>query len=123
MRLPDGTPVAVTGSHDRTARVWNLTTGRTIHVLAGCHAPLMTTSIDGCGPVLTLSASHATLRVWFLDHAEFTDDPVTAALPEPAQALAVAADGTLVVGFGADVAAFALPPPSQRTPHSRISSH
>ena len=35
--LPDGRPIAVTGSHDNTARVWDLSTGTPIGAPLTCH--------------------------------------------------------------------------------------
>ena len=40
MVLPDGTPVAVTTSLDATARIWDLATGQTRHVLTGHGGPV-----------------------------------------------------------------------------------
>ncbi|MFI6014468.1 hypothetical protein ACIBAG_37710 [Streptomyces sp. NPDC051243] len=61
MGVVEGRPVAVTGDHDNTVRMWDLTTRRQI------------------GPRLVF--------------------------PEPVMALAMAAGGRLVVGFGEEVAA------------------
>jgi len=69
MRLPDGTPVAVTGSWDGTARVWDLATGQARHTLTGHTGPVVAVATmrlpDGT-PVAVTGSDDRTARVWDL---------------------------------------------------------
>jgi WD40 repeat protein len=67
--LLDGRPIAVTGSHDATVRVWDLTTGTPIGDPLTGHTDVVgavaTIVLDG--RPIALTASHdSTLRVWDL---------------------------------------------------------
>ncbi|KAI0336970.1 WD40 repeat-like protein [Trametopsis cervina] len=55
-------PILITGSYDRTARVWNLETGREIHCLTGHTRAVRALQFDAC-KLITGSMDH-TMRVW-----------------------------------------------------------
>jgi len=55
-------PVLITGSYDRTARVWNLETGRQILCLSGHTQPIRALQFDEA-KLITGSMDH-TMRVW-----------------------------------------------------------
>ncbi|MCW2623895.1 MAG: repeat protein [Mycobacterium sp.] len=104
----DGRPVAVTGSWDETARVWDLATGQRVgEPLTGHTGPVVAVAtgvVDGRSVAVT--GSHdATVRVWDLA----TGRPAGRQLvfPRPVRAVAVSPDGRLVVGFGWEVAVLA----------------
>jgi WD40 repeat protein len=119
-RLPDGTPVIVTGNDDGTVRVWRLAdsapigeplrghTGRVNAVAAG-ELP------DGT-PVIVTGGNDCTVRVW-----QSADKTPLAPLhlPEPVQAVAIR--GNVIVtatGVGIAVHQLALPSPHQQARQS-----
>ncbi|KAI0702323.1 hypothetical protein BC835DRAFT_1404390 [Cytidiella melzeri] len=55
-------PILITGSYDRTARVWNLDTGRQLHCLAGHTRAVRALQFDAA-KLITGSMDH-TMRVW-----------------------------------------------------------
>lgn len=55
-------PILITGSYDRTARVWNLETGREIHCLTGHTRAVRALQFDEA-KLITGSMDH-TMRVW-----------------------------------------------------------
>ncbi|KAH9857724.1 WD40 repeat-like protein [Lenzites betulinus] len=55
-------PVLITGSYDRTARVWNLETGAEVHTLAGHTRAIRALQFDAV-KLITGSMDH-TMRVW-----------------------------------------------------------
>lgn len=55
-------PILITGSYDRTARVWNLETGRQIHCLTGHTRAVRALQFDAV-KLITGSMDH-TMRVW-----------------------------------------------------------
>ncbi|MGX1886716.1 hypothetical protein [Streptomyces sp. NPDC055287] len=76
----DGLPVAVTGSADRTVRVWDLTTGRQIgHPLTG-HTDtvnaLACTELDG-RPIAVTGSDDRMVRVWDLTTRQPLGRPLT----------------------------------------------
>ncbi|MFJ9777734.1 AAA family ATPase [Kitasatospora sp. NPDC101157] len=98
----DGRPMAVTAGPDGTARVWDLGT-RTERALLVGHTGRVTavacTTVAG-RPVAVTGSSDRTVRVWDLTTCE-----TVAMLPQPAdvESVAVAPDGTVVVGSGWEV--------------------
>ena len=99
----DGRPVAVTGSYDSTARVWDLATGQPAATLAGHTSSVVAvacTTVDG-RPVAVTGSQDKTARVWDLATGEAA---AVLYFHDAVLALAVAADGPLVVGTGHEVA-------------------
>ncbi|HEX4816869.1 MAG TPA: WD40 repeat domain-containing protein [Nonomuraea sp.] len=103
----DGAPVVVSGSADRTVRVWDLDTGRLVRdPLTGHTAAVLAvvvTDLDG-RPVVVTGSADRTLRIWDLDSGRQLRQ---AGLPGAVSHIAVASDGRLVVAFGDDVAVLA----------------
>ncbi|MFF3959869.1 WD40 repeat domain-containing protein [Streptomyces sp. NPDC001890] len=106
--LVGGRPVAVTGSDDATVRMWDLTTGQQIgEPLTGHTGTVLTMAtgvVEGRSVAVTGGADRQ-VRVWDLA----TGRPIGRDLvfPAPVNAVAVAPDGRLVVGFGHEVAVLA----------------
>ena len=66
--LPDGTPILATGSHDRTVRLWNPTTGTPIGEALTDRTSIvesiaLSTLPDGT-PILATGSNDNTLRLW-----------------------------------------------------------
>ncbi|MFE7808208.1 AAA family ATPase [Streptomyces sp. NPDC057430] len=67
--LPDSTPLAVTTSNDRTAIVWNLTTGRQVHHLTGHKGwvnAVATVLLPDGTPLAVTTSNDRTAIVWNL---------------------------------------------------------
>ncbi|WIX91267.1 DUF1707 domain-containing protein [Amycolatopsis sp. DG1A-15b] len=97
--LPDGTPVAITGSRDNTARVWDLTDDSWRHTLSGhTHDVVGVAAMvlpDGVPVAVTVSTDR-TARVWDLrDGSPRGTLPGLAPEPEKVRCLSLA-DGTPV---------------------------
>ena len=60
---PDG-KVVVTGSDDKTVRVWNARTGEAIHALEGHTAAVTSVSISPEGRIIASGSSDKTIRLW-----------------------------------------------------------
>ncbi|MFE7713006.1 hypothetical protein ACFU6I_46470 [Streptomyces sp. NPDC057486] len=101
----DGIPVAVTGSYDRTVRVWDLATGTPLGAPMTGHTGTVSavacTALDGV-PVAVTTGDDETVRVWNLRTCELLG--LIAATG--ARAVAITAQGYLVVGMSRDVAVF-----------------
>ncbi|MFG2548459.1 caspase family protein [Streptomyces sp. NPDC048581] len=86
----DGRPVAVSGSWDRTVRIWDLTTGQPIGapLIGHTHAvsSVVCTELDG-RPVAITGSNDNTVRIWDLT----TSRPVGEPLTGPTKALRVLA--------------------------------
>jgi WD40 repeat protein len=54
----------VTGSIDRTARIWDTTTGESVAQLIGHKAPVQHTSFSANGLRVLTASSDCTLRIW-----------------------------------------------------------
>ncbi len=54
----------VTTSHDRTARIWNLSTGKVIRSLVGHERPVSDASFVGDGARVMTAALDGTVRIW-----------------------------------------------------------
>ncbi|WP_327065200.1 hypothetical protein [Kitasatospora sp. NBC_01302] len=109
----DGRPVAVTGTTDGLLQVWDLATaaplGEPVTVAEDWLTALTAGVLDG-RPVLVAGGEDGTVRSWDLaTRARLRPDLV---LPLGIEALAVAPDGRLAVGFGWEVAVFGPPPRS-----------
>ena len=60
---PDGRRV-VTGSSDRTARIWDSTTGETLVVLGGHDRPVLKVAFSPDGRLVVTTSSDRTARIW-----------------------------------------------------------
>ena len=103
--LPDGRPVAVTGSEDATARIWDLTTSRRIgDPLTGHTAPVVavaTTELPDGRPVAVTGSEDRTARIWDLSTGQPTGEPLTGHTgPVYAVATTVLPDGRPVAVTG-----------------------
>ena len=93
---PDGTMLA-SASWDRTIRVWPLAGGAP-RVLEGHQQNVNGVAFTPDSGAVVSASYDATLRIWPLGDSGF---PLTAALPTPLNAVAVASDGEIVTA-GAD---------------------
>ncbi|MEU0932948.1 hypothetical protein [Embleya sp. NPDC005971] len=98
--VPDGRPVAVTGSDDRTVRVWDPTAGRRLgEPLTGRVGPVNASTLHGRSVAVTGSD----------DGSVRGRDPTTGRcidrirLPAQCRALGMVGGGRLLVGFDPDV--------------------
>ncbi|WP_093863838.1 WD40 repeat domain-containing protein [Streptomyces sp. TLI_053] len=105
----NGRPHAITGSYDRSVRLWDLTTGTHIRELTGHTGQVRSVAvahINGHPHAITGSDDNS-VRLWDLT----TGTCLTSFhLPDVAWALAFSGDGTVVVGFGHEVAVLCLNP-------------
>ena len=60
---PDGTKV-VTGSHDRTVRIWDAVTGECEQTLEGHSSYVSSASFSPDGTKVVSSSNDATVRIW-----------------------------------------------------------
>ena len=79
--LPDGRPIAVTGSWDATVRVWDLTTGTPLGDPLTGHTDTVTAVAalvlpDG-RPIAVTGSDDDTVRVWDLTTGAPLGDPLT----------------------------------------------
>lgn len=106
--LPDGTPVAITGAEDNTARVWDLTDDSLRHVLSGHTHDVRGVAAmvlpDGVPVAVTVSPDRSA-RVW-----DLRDGSPRGTLPKAAKGLSGVrclplADGTPVAVAHGDISA------------------
>ncbi|MEU0477824.1 NB-ARC domain-containing protein [Streptosporangium sp. NPDC006013] len=90
---PDGALVA-TASHDRTARVWDTTTGRTVKILSGHAGAVSACAFSPDGTLLATAGHDLTARVW--DVATGKEREVLTGHSEPVTSCAFSPDGTLL---------------------------
>ena len=112
-RLPDGTPVMISGGNDATVRVWRLADGTPVGEPLTGHTRAAAVAVgalpDGT-PVIVSGGSDGTLRVWRL--ADGT--PLVPPLHLSESVLGVVIHGNVIVtAAGADIAVHqpALPQP------------
>jgi WD40 repeat protein len=100
----DGQPIAVTGGDDGTVRRWNLSTGQPIgQPFTGHDAAVNAvacTELDG-RPIAVTCGTDGTVRLWNLLNQKVAS---LLLLPTSCRAVAVSSTGTLVCGFGSDIA-------------------
>ncbi|WP_370740916.1 WD40 repeat domain-containing protein, partial [Streptomyces sp. Ncost-T10-10d] len=76
--MVEGRPVAVTGSADTTARVWDLATGRPLgEILTGHTGPVeaVATAVVEGRPVAVTGSADKSVRVWDLATGQPTSEP------------------------------------------------
>jgi WD40 repeat protein len=111
--LSDGTPVVVSGSDDRTIRLWHLHDGTPLGRPIAGHEDAVTAVAVGAlsdgTPVVVSGSDDRTMRLWHLD------DGRSLAPPLPAAITAVAiGEGTIVACHGAEIALHEIGPVSMR---------
>ncbi|MFC1436167.1 WD40 repeat domain-containing protein [Streptacidiphilus sp. N1-3] len=107
--------LAVTGNHDGTTHVWDLAAGVTTHRLTGHIGPVraVATSIVHGQALAVTGGRDRTVRVWDL----VSGTPLTTwILPDEPRSLALAPDGTLLLGMGHELIAATLDFTPARTP-------
>ena len=87
--------LAVTGSEDLDARVWDLASGRCVHVLAGHTGPVQAVAVSADGALAVTGSWDHDARVWNLASGRCVH--VLAGHTGRVQAVAVSADGALAV--------------------------
>jgi WD40 repeat protein len=98
-----GRPILVTAGDDRSVRAWELDTGRARGVEMTGHTDFIyavTCTLVGGRPAVLSGGEDGTVRQWDLETGA-----CVAILPMPAavRAIAVAEDGTVIVGVGSDL--------------------
>lgn len=68
LKVLHGRPIAVTGSRDRTVRIWDVQRGKMLRVLEGHDQSVR--CIDVCGNICVSGSYDATCRVWNVDTGE-----------------------------------------------------
>jgi WD40 repeat protein/tetratricopeptide (TPR) repeat protein len=91
---PDGKRL-ITGSHDKTARIWDLATGKQLAVLSGHTGPLQGMAVTADGTRLLTTSMDLTVRVW--DLANYRQLAVLNGHTDMVRGVAVTPDGTRAV--------------------------
>ncbi|WP_247197907.1 hypothetical protein [Streptomyces sp. GESEQ-35] len=120
--MVDGVPAAVTASRAGTVRVWDLATGTPLTPFLTGHTGEITSVacavVDGTPVAITSAPPDDTVRVWNLR----TGKPAGFLAAPGARAVALTAEGDLIVGMGKDIAAFrrrpAYPPLNSSQQHT-----
>ena len=116
----NGRTVAVTAGTDMTVRVWDLAESRAIgEPLIGHNATVTAVALTKLGGkcVAVTASNDATIRVWDLStHRAIAHHP----LPAPSSCISVAVDGSLLVGFGWDIALLTLKLPLSAEMTARV---
>ncbi|MEU8509261.1 hypothetical protein AB0C40_32105 [Streptomyces brevispora] len=99
-------PHAVTGSY-RSGRVWDLTTGTLVRELAGGGVTAVAVTLLEDRPHAVTGDRDGAVRVWDLTTGTCL---TTFHFPDAVRAVTLTADGTVVAGFGHEVAALSLEP-------------
>ena len=92
--------LALSGSDDETARVWELDTGRCARILRGHTAPVNSVALSGDGRVALTGSSDETARVWDIHTGQclHTLEGATGSV----SAVALSLDGKLALSGGQD---------------------
>ena len=101
---PDGTTL-VTGSYDRTVRLWNLETGVQTAVLTGHQGPVYGVAVHPALPLAATAGDDATVKLWDVAADTPADDRRLDTLTEPTAAqfaVSFSPDGTHLAAAGAD---------------------
>lgn len=95
---PDG-KVVVTGSLDRTIKLWDAGTGKEIKTLAGHNDQVLAVAVSPNGQLLASGSSDRTVKLWSMP----SDDPTHVfAHADEVNALALSPDGKLLAGAAKD---------------------
>lgn len=95
---PNG-KVVVTGSLDRTIKLWDAATGKEIKTLAGHNEQVLAVAVNPSSQLLASGSSDRTVKLWTMP----SDDPTRIfAHADEVNALAISPDGKLLAGAGKD---------------------
>ena len=96
----DGSRAVSGGRWDTTVRVWDLATGRPLHILAGHDGPVLTVAVSADGSRAVSGDGDGTVRVW--DLATGRPLHILAGHDGSVLTVAVSADGSRAVSGGGD---------------------
>jgi WD40 repeat protein/sterol desaturase/sphingolipid hydroxylase (fatty acid hydroxylase superfamily) len=96
---PDGERV-VSGSFDRSVKVWNATTGLAVQTLTGHDGPVSSVAISSDGRTIVSGSQDGTVRVW--DLATGREQVVLRGHSDSVMSVALSADGRKIVSAGRD---------------------
>lgn len=91
---------AVTGGDDNKVRVWDIESGRCVHILAGHSHQIMSVAITPDGLRAVSASRDKTLRVWDIERGESLR--IVCGHAESVQAVAMTADGSRAVSASLD---------------------
>lgn len=65
------TPILISGSSDKTIKLWNLSTGEVIHTLSGHSGSIISLAISPDGQIIFSGSIDETIKLWSLNTGEF----------------------------------------------------
>jgi len=96
---PDGQTL-VSGSRDKTIKVWNLHTGKLSRNFAGHSDTVETVAISADGHIIVSGSHDKTIKVWNLHTGELIR--TLAGHPDQVYCVAISADGQIIVSGGSE---------------------
>ncbi len=93
--------LALTGSHDRTARIWNLDNRETVAILTGSSGRITSVAFDAASSQVLTSSADGALRLW--DAKQGTTLVTLVGHTGSVNAADLSADGRIGVSVGADI--------------------
>jgi len=96
---PDG-HIIVSGSRDKTIKVWNLHTGKLSRNFAGHSDTVETVAISADGHIIVSGSHDKTIKVWNLHTGELIR--TLAGHPDQVYCVAISADGQIIVSGGSE---------------------